>query len=134
MVGNHQVRFCQHCSLYVHDLAKITRKDALKLVAASNGKLCVRYQRRPDGTVQTATHAQPVAQIKRRLSRIAAGAFTATLSLAPNAAAQSRPVPERETTVIIKPATISTIEQPAQLDGPSASLVGTVTDPNEAVV
>jgi hypothetical protein len=103
MLGNEQVRFCRHCSLHVHDLSKITRKDAVKLVAASKGKLCVRYSRRHDNTIHTATQAEPLARIKRRLSRIAAGAFTATLSLASNAAAQSSISLERSPSVVIEP-------------------------------
>src|ERR1044071_2669468 len=101
MAGNEQVRFCLHCSKHVHDLSKITRNDVRKLVAASGGSLCVRYQKRPDGTLQTAERApQPLTQIKRRLSRIAAGAFTASLSLAQPAAAQTaRPAGGGETQV-----------------------------------
>ena len=103
MIGNDQVRFCRHCSLHVHDLSKITRKDAIKLVAAAKGKLCVRYSRHPNGAVRTASHAQPLTHIKRRLSRIAAGAFTATLSLASNAVAQSAMSVERNPTVAVQP-------------------------------
>ena len=134
MIGKEQVRFCQHCSLYVHDLSKITRKDALKLVAASKGKLCVRYYRRPDGTVETASQAQPVSLIKRRLSRIAAGAFTATLSLASTAAAQSTTTIERSPLVAIKRASVEDKERSVNRGGRTATLVGTVFDPNQAVV
>jgi hypothetical protein len=134
MFGNEQVRFCCHCSLFVHDLSKITRKDALKLVAASKGKLCVRYLRRPDGTVETARRAQSVTQIKRRLSRLAAGAFTATLSLAATAAAQSSPPPIGDQPAIAERSTVRDGQRPVGLDGTFASLVGTVTDPQQAVV
>jgi hypothetical protein len=134
MLGNEQVRFCRHCSLYVHDLSNITRKDAVKLVSASNGKLCLRYYRRPDGAVHTATRAEPVARIKRRLSRLAAGAFTATLSLASNAAAQSMQSTERSPLVTISPATAGDHLRPAISEGQTTSLAGTVSDPTEAVV
>jgi hypothetical protein len=134
MIGNEQVRFCQHCSLHVHHLSKITRKDALRLIAGSKGKLCVRYYRRPDGAVPTATHAQPLSQIKRRLSRIAAGAFTATLSLASNAAAQSSQPAERDPVVVISPATARERMPSVNPGGQTASLVGTIIDPAQAVV
>jgi hypothetical protein len=133
MIGNEQVRFCQHCSLHVHDLSKITRKDVVKLVADSKGKLCVRYYR-PDGVVQTANHAQPLSQIKRRLSRIAAGAFTATLSLASNAAAQSTQPVERNPVVVISPAAAGERMPTINPAGQTASLVGTIIDPAQAVV
>lgn len=117
MFGNDQVRFCQHCSLHVHDLSKITRKDAVKLVVAAKGKLCVRYSRRPDGALRTASHAQPLTHIKRRLSRIAAGAFTATLSLASNAAAQQATASvERSHTIAVQPKEAMTDSAPVADD------------------
>ena len=120
--------------MHVHDLSQITRKDAIKLVAASKGKLCVRYYRRPDGVVQTATHAQPLTRIKRRLSRIAAGAFTATLGLASNAAAQSVQPAERGPVATISPATVRDRMPDINSGGQAASLAGTVTDPAQAAV
>ena len=134
MIGNEQVRFCRHCSLHVHDLSKITAKDAMKLVADSQGKLCVRYYRRPDGTVQTAERAQPLTQIKRRLSRIAAGAFTATLSLASTAAAQSPRPAEGNQPAVVQPADGVMLGRVLAHDGQTATLVGTVFDQQQAVI
>ena len=45
MIGNDQVRFCEHCNLSVHNLSQMTPKRALHLVAVSKGSLCVRYYR-----------------------------------------------------------------------------------------
>src|SRR5260370_2750025 len=88
MVGNDQVRFCEHCSLEVTDLSAMTRQAAMRLVARSQGRLCVRYIQRPDGGIFTRTLPEKLHRIGRRVSRIAAGAFTATLSLS-SAAAQT---------------------------------------------
>lgn len=82
MLGNDQVRFCEHCALTVHDLSQMTRKRARRLIAKSNGRICVRYTRRPDGSLVTRAMPQKLFRIGRRASRIAAGAFSATLSLA----------------------------------------------------
>ena len=49
MIGNDQVRFCEHCSLDVHNLSLMTRNQAQRLVARSNGRLCVRYHYDPAG-------------------------------------------------------------------------------------
>ncbi|HJU55956.1 MAG TPA: ankyrin repeat domain-containing protein [Pyrinomonadaceae bacterium] len=132
MMGNDQVRFCQHCSKHVHDLSKFTRKEAMKLVAASEGKLCVRYQKRPDGTLHTAERAAPLTQIKRRLSRIAAGAFTASLTLASNAAAQSARPTGGNQPVVVQPASAVTLGRVLVHVGQTASLSGTVFDPERA--
>lgn len=95
MVGNDQVRFCEHCQLKVTDLSRLTRTDAMRLVARSKGRLCVRYVPRPGGGVLTKQIPEKLYRISRRVSRIAAGAFTATLSLS-SAAAQTRSYPSPE--------------------------------------
>src|SRR5436853_3942211 len=79
MIGNDQVRFCEHCNLHVTDLSSMTRHEAMRLVARSRGRLCVRYIQRIDGSVLTKGGPEKLYRISRRVSRIAAGAFTATL-------------------------------------------------------
>jgi|ERR1044072_11047 ankyrin repeat protein len=90
MTGNERVRFCEHCSLHVTDLSSMTRKDALELVARSEGRLCVRFIPTPTGGLLTRTMPEKLYRIRRRVSRVAAGAFTATISIS-SAMAQSRP-------------------------------------------
>lgn len=133
MVGNDVVRFCHHCDLNVHDLSLMTREEALSLVRNSKGRLCLRYLRREDGTIQTAPPFQKLHVIKRRASRLVAGAFGATLSICASVAAQTpsvEDVPEAE--ICEKPlrAPISY----TQVEGGSAVLTGTVADPNDAVI
>jgi ankyrin repeat protein len=127
MSGNNQVRFCEHCNLHVTDLSTMTRQDAMRLVARSRGRLCVRYIRVPAGGVLTKA-PEKLYRIGRRVSRIAAGAFTASLTLS-NAAAQNSLRPgadeSRQASVIAK--AISPREQ-------GTSLSGVITDPNGAVV
>lgn len=81
MIGNDQVRFCEHCNLTVNDLSPLTPKRVRRLIAKSNGRLCVRYRRRADGIPLIKTVPKQLHKIGRRVSRIAAGTFTATLSL-----------------------------------------------------
>ncbi|MGH9880041.1 MAG: ankyrin repeat domain-containing protein [Pyrinomonadaceae bacterium] len=91
MVGNDQIRFCEHCNLSVNNLSELTQKQVLQLISKSDGRLCVSYLRRPDGSLITGrSHGRTLGrlhQIGRRASRVAAGAFTATLSVT-GAAAQ----------------------------------------------
>ncbi len=51
------------------------------MIAKSEGRLCVQYVRRPDGLIATVQSRSKLHQIARGASRIAAGAFTATLSI-----------------------------------------------------
>jgi hypothetical protein len=53
MRGGDRVRFCDHCQLNVYNLSALTRTAAEKLVHDCEGRLCVRFFRRPDDTVLT---------------------------------------------------------------------------------
>lgn len=127
MIGNDQVRFCEHCNLHVTDLSSMTRPAAMRLVARSQGRLCVRYVQRANRDILTKEIPQRLHHISRRVSRIAAGAFSATLSLA-SAAAQTRsdvnPNAARQTQLVAS----------ATAPNEGASISGVVKDPNGAVV
>jgi hypothetical protein len=127
MIGNDQVRFCEHCNLDVHNLSLMTRNQAQRLIARSNGRLCVRYHRDSAGQPLTLPVRHKLHRIGRRVSRIAAGAFTATLSVT-SAVAQN-----------------SASSQSGNLNPPTAtqasarwalgsSIAGTITDQNGAVI
>jgi ankyrin repeat protein len=127
MTGNNRVRFCDHCSLHVTNLSGLTRQEAISLVARSEGRLCVRFVKRGGGSVLSKQAPLKLHHIARRVSRIAAGAFTATLSLSSVAAQSSlsqNSAPPGQTMV--------------QRAAPSAEmgclLSGIIADPNGAVV
>ena len=86
MVGNDQVRFCRHCQLSVHNLDLASRKQIRRLIAKSNGRLCVSYSQ-PDARRESVSAAPVLHKIGRRASKIAASAFSATLSLSTAVAA-----------------------------------------------
>jgi hypothetical protein len=54
MRGDDRVRFCGQCRQNVYNVEGFGRAEARRLVAQSEGRLCVRILRRPDGTVVTA--------------------------------------------------------------------------------
>ena len=54
MTGNERQRFCDHCSMNVYNLSGMTRGEAMDLIAKSEGRTCVRFFRRADGTILTA--------------------------------------------------------------------------------
>ena len=88
MIGNDQVRFCDHCSLKVHNISQLTPKRVRALVTKTNGRICVRYRSLADGVPILKAVPTTLHQIQRKASKIAAGAFTATLTLT-NAIAQA---------------------------------------------
>lgn len=127
MTGNEQVRFCDHCSFEVHNLSQMTRAQAERLVAQSNGRLCVQYIQDPNGGPVTLPVGQKLHRISRRVSQIAAGAFTAALSV--SSAVAQQPTAGQSGAGDRPPAT-----QLMARWALGASVVGTVTDQNGAVI
>lgn len=54
MKGDDRVRHCEKCALHVYSLSGMTRSEATELVTRAEGRLCIRYFRRRDGTILTA--------------------------------------------------------------------------------
>ena len=80
MIGTEQVRFCGQCNLNVYNLSGMTKRDAEHLIAQAEGRLCIRYYRRADGTILTKNCPVGLRALKRRVSRIAQASITAVLS------------------------------------------------------
>ena len=127
MAGNDKIRFCSHCAKDVNDLSSITRKQAKRLVAASNGNLCIRYIEHP--VTRRPIFADQLHQITRRAPGIAAGVMTASMSLATIAYSQGGTVPKPSEATT----TIATVDAADQVYG-SGTLSGTVVDQNGAVI
>ena len=81
MTGDDRKRFCGECNLNVYNLSGMTKYDAENLLRLSEGRLCVRYFQRPDGTVLTKDCPVGWAAVKRRISLAAAAAFGLFLSV-----------------------------------------------------
>lgn len=124
MSGNDRVRFCDHCSQQVLNLSQTTRSDALRLVRRSNGRVCIRFHRDPNAQLLARAASKELHQISRRVSQIAAGVFTASISLS-SAVVQAY---ENKTAV----AAIAYETQNAATDTPT--IVGRVMDQNGAMV
>ena len=80
MRGDERVRFCDRCSLNVYNLSAMTRREAERLVVQSEGRLCVRFYRRKDGTILTQNCPVGLRALKRRVSRTASAAAAAAIS------------------------------------------------------
>jgi hypothetical protein len=51
MAGDERVRACEKCNQNVYNLSSLTRAEAESLIAERNGRMCVRYFQRADGTI-----------------------------------------------------------------------------------
>lgn len=54
MSGDDHARFCGQCGKHVYNLSGMTGSQAQELVTHTEGRLCVRFYRRADGTMLTA--------------------------------------------------------------------------------
>ena len=89
MFGNEVVRHCQQCRLNVYNLSAMTRDEAERIVFEAEGRLCVRFYRRKDGTVLTRDCPVGLAALKRRVARFASAAASAGLAFLTGVGASS---------------------------------------------
>jgi hypothetical protein len=76
--GDARVRHCGKCKQNVYNIEAMSRGEALRLVAAGEGRVCLRIFRRPDGTVVTADCWSRLRAARAR----GIGAFVAVLVVA----------------------------------------------------
>ncbi|MCZ2391100.1 MAG: hypothetical protein LC113_08490 [Acidobacteria bacterium] len=79
MFGDERKRFCGECKLNVYNLSAMSREEAENFVTAAEGRVCVRYFSRPDGTIITQDCPVGWAAFKRRTARMAT-AFASLLA------------------------------------------------------
>lgn len=79
MVGDERVRYCGQCSLHVYNLSGMTKREAEGLVANSEGRLCIRYYARADGSILTRNCPVGLRALKQRVSRIASATLSAVI-------------------------------------------------------
>jgi len=63
-----RVRFCSQCNLNVYNLSDMSRQEAEALITKTEGRLCVRFYRRADGSVLTQNCPVGLTKIKRRVA------------------------------------------------------------------
>lgn len=132
MKGGDRTRFCSHCSKSVNNISAMTRKQAMRVVRDAKGKICVRFIKNPQ--TNTPVFAGKLYQITRRAG-VAAGILGASLSLSTLTYAQGENIKGR---VVIKQPVIENLNEiqsnKDKTESGTASVSGTLTDPNGAVV
>jgi hypothetical protein len=81
MLGSERVRFCSQCNLNVYNLSSMIRSDAESLIARTEGRLCVRFYRRRDGSIITKDCPVGLLAIRRRLSNVTRAITSMALGL-----------------------------------------------------
>jgi hypothetical protein len=76
-----RVRFCSQCNLNVYNLSDMSRQEAEALITKTEGRLCVRFYRRADGSILTQNCPVGLKAIKRRVAWVAQFVLGMVLSL-----------------------------------------------------
>lgn len=130
MQGNDRVRFCSHCAKDVNNLSEMTRREAVRLVRASGGNLCIRYAKHP--VTHKPFFAEQLHRITRRTTGLAAGVISATISLSSAAYAQGDNRAERAPVVVEK---ISIREKAvSESERTNGVVSGTIRDSNNTPI
>jgi hypothetical protein len=127
MQGSDSIRYCSHCATDVRDLSGLTRKQVVRLVLESNGRLCVRYVRDP--LTRRPMFADQLIQIGRRAPRVAAGVVSASLALSSHAYSQQASESPSQTV----PASIQRSTTRSVKTG-ERKISGSVVDPHGSII
>jgi hypothetical protein len=80
MIGNDRARFCGQCNLNVYNLSSMTKAEAEQLIGSTEGRLCVRYFSRADGSILTDNCPVGLRAVRRRMSYVVRAISSAALS------------------------------------------------------
>jgi len=80
MIGSEQMRFCGQCNLNVYNLSGMKRDEAESLIARNEGRLCVRFYRRTDGSIITKDCPVGLRAIRDRVSYLTKAIIAAALT------------------------------------------------------
>jgi hypothetical protein len=72
MTGDERKRFCRQCNLHVYNLSDMPREEAEAFISKAEGRTCVRFYRREDGTVLTRDCPVGLRALRQRFIRSAA--------------------------------------------------------------
>ena len=70
MTGDDQVRHCGQCRMNVYNLSEMSEDEALKLVNDREGRLCIQFYRRADGTMLTKDCPVGLRAVRQKIARM----------------------------------------------------------------
>lgn len=108
MSGGDKVRSCDRCQKKVYNLSEMTAAEAAALVREAEGRVCVRFYRRADGTMLTTDCPVGASAARAKKVKVAAawsGAAAAAAGVAFNLSRptqQALPVVDTETPIVVE--------------------------------
>jgi hypothetical protein len=119
MSGDQRIRHCPECNLNVYNLSAMTAREAAQLVANREGRLCVHFYRRTDGTMLTQNCPRGLRVTIKRVSRIAGAAFSAVIGM---------------TIMTLRATPLQGSSRLVQIDRNNSGIAVQVADPTGAVI
>lgn len=89
MVGDERSRYCSGCKSTVHNFVVMTEGEIQALVAKTEGRLCGRFYRRPDGAMLARHGPAGFGRAIRLGTRVAGAALAGIMSVLPPTSASS---------------------------------------------
>ena len=81
MYGDERKRFCGDCKLNIYNLSGMTKSEGETLIMNAEGRLCVRFYQRADGSVITKDCPVGWAGVKQRTKVFATAAFSLFIAI-----------------------------------------------------
>lgn len=131
MAGDDRVRFCGRCEKNVYNLSAMTRQEAEALVAARQGRMCVRLYQRSDGTVLTSDCPVGVARqrLRQRVWARLSGAAASAMLLVGLAGSRARADLAVDGNKAQKPHVRVAMGEPVAVAPPPQPLMGKIAMP-----
>lgn len=82
MAGDEKVRFCGSCELHVYNLSAMDVEEAAEVIQQNEGRLCVRFYRRADGTVLTQDCPVGADRVRRKRRQVVGATVLGTAAAA----------------------------------------------------
>ncbi len=74
MQGDSRARHCEECGLRVFNLSEMSSEEAAEFIESAEGRTCVYFYRRADGTLLTRDCPVGLRAVRRRVAALFAGA------------------------------------------------------------
>jgi hypothetical protein len=132
MAGDDSVRACGGCDRPVFNLSSMTRDEAESVLATRGLTPCVRFYRRPDGTVMTTDCPTGERREGRRLAVVASSLAGTVLATAPSASAE--PSPQTEVAPTDSTSDAPPAAQPIPIDRPMVMGIPVIHDYEMGVI
>jgi hypothetical protein len=76
MIGDSRQRHCAECKLNVYNLSEMTQTEAENFLINAEGRVCIKFYHRSDGTVLTRDCPVGWQRLKKRVSKTATAFFS----------------------------------------------------------